>query len=67
MYKNRYWQPAKSGCYLEAGGYIGVRMQMNRWIATSFDIMVEKQCSIDATEKLACAYMHGLRTILVHI
>ncbi|UJR20078.1 hypothetical protein I4U23_023210 [Adineta vaga] len=60
MYKNKYWIVSKnhslSSCYLEAGGYIGVRMQMNRWIATSFYPIVEKQCSTTKTEKLTCAY-----------
>jgi len=31
-------------------------MQLNRWVATSFYPIVEKQCSLKATEKLHCTY-----------
>ncbi len=44
------------GCFLDSGGYIGVRMQLNSWVATSFYPILEKQCSIQATEKLNCTY-----------
>lgn len=60
MYQNKYWTPSKNqsapGCFLDSGGYIGVRMQLNSWVATSFYPMVEKQCSTEATEKLNCTY-----------
>ena len=60
MRDNKYWTPSKNqtqpGCFLDSGGYIGVRMQLNSWLATSFYPIVEKQCSIEATEKLNCAY-----------
>ena len=60
MYKNKYWTPSSNGtepgCFLDSGGYIGVRMQLNSWVATSFYPIVEKQCSTVATEKLNCTY-----------
>ncbi|CAF2896587.1 unnamed protein product [Rotaria sp. Silwood2] len=60
MYKNRYWKPSENhtlpGCFLDSGGYIGDRMQFNKWLATSFYPIVEKQCSIEVTEKLNCTY-----------
>lgn len=60
MYQNKYWTPSKNqsapGCFLDTGGYIGVRMQFNSWLATSFYPIVEKQCSIEATDKLNCTY-----------
>ena len=60
MYQNKYWKPSKDrtkpGCFLDSGGYIGVRMQLNSWVATSFYPIVEKQCSSEATEKLECVY-----------
>lgn len=60
MYNNKYWKPSENltepGCFLDSGGYIGVRMQLNSWVATSFYPMVEKQCSIERTEKLNCTY-----------
>jgi hypothetical protein len=40
MNKNKSWTPSKNqslpGCFLDTGGYIGVRMQLNSWLATSF-------------------------------
>ncbi|CAM4759005.1 unnamed protein product [Rotaria magnacalcarata] len=60
MYNNQYWKPSENstlpGCFLDSGGYIGVRMQLNSWVATSFYPIVEKQCSLEATEKLNCTY-----------
>ena len=60
MHDNTYWKPSANqsapGCFLDSGGYIGVRMQMNSWLATSFYPIIEKQCSIEATEKLNCTY-----------
>ncbi|CAF3789226.1 unnamed protein product [Rotaria sp. Silwood1] len=61
MYNNKYWKPSanhsRPGCFLDSGGYIGDRMQFNLWLATSFYPIVEKQCSIEATEKLNCTYL----------
>ena len=36
--------------FLDYEGYIGVRMQLNSWVATSFYPIVEKQCSVKATK-----------------
>lgn len=60
MHDNSYWKPSHNhsapGCFLDSGGYIGVIMQMNSWLATSFYPIIEKQCSIELTEKLNCTY-----------
>lgn len=61
MNENTYWKSSTNhsapGCFLDSGGYIGVRMQLNSWVATSFYPIVEKQCSLEATEKLNCTYL----------
>ncbi|CAF3972999.1 unnamed protein product [Rotaria sordida] len=43
--------------FIYSGGYIGDRMQFSKWLATSFYPIVEKQCSIEVTEKLNCTYL----------
>jgi hypothetical protein len=61
MHDNTYWKFSTNhtapGCFLDSGGYIGVRMQLNSWVATSFYPIVEKCCSLEVTEKLNCTYL----------
>ena len=57
MFDNKFWKtPTNDTCFLDSGGYIGVRMQLNSWVATSFYPIVEKQCSIEATQRLNCTF-----------
>ncbi|CAF3996584.1 unnamed protein product, partial [Rotaria sordida] len=43
--------------FIYSSGYIGDHIQFNKWLATSFYPIVEKQFSIEVTEKLNCTYL----------